>query len=76
MFYVTSQFLFKISKREKEAWSEYERVSLKVVVRTQSGIVDYCGESGFLVGKGRQHNDAVASRAGKANGAYWRRFCN
>ena len=68
MFYVTSsQFVFKIRKQGKEAWSKFERVSLKVVVRTHSGRV-------FIVGKGRRLNDAEASRAGKANGAYWSVF--
>ena len=40
MFYVTSKFVLEIKKREKEAWSKFERVSLKVVIRTHSGRVD------------------------------------
>ena len=68
MFYVTSKFVFAIGKGEKEAWSKLERVSLKVVVRTHRG------ESGFIVGKRRWHNNAEASRADKANVAYWRLF--
>ena len=67
MFYVTSQFVFEIRKREKEAYLEFERVGLKVVVRTHKAEQFHCRDR---VDKGRQLNDAEASRAGKANGAY------
>ena len=67
MFYVISQFVFENRKGEKEAWSKFERVNLKVVVQTQKEGMDFITE-------GRRHNDAEAIGAGEANGAYRRYF--
>ena len=55
MFYVMSKLVFENKKEKKN-----REVNLKIVVRTHKG-------ESFCCRKGRRHNDAEASGAGKAN---------